>query len=366
MNAIKEGKKTARKGQRAEERGKLHGVNPGITPKGQKSFLEMRSVGTAREKSYVKAWRDLKEWARAKGLAMESKMDLDYAVMNRMNYMFFEGHDVADGMTLMAAVKYHRQDIPKTTVLTRSNDALTGFRKLDPPSGRLPLPYPMLAAVVRRLWRVKLQVAIWLLTVWATCSRPGEAMKLRKKDITQPTKMCEHWVFILNCGKDNPTMTPLENAAADPRSFKLTSKVGVSDEAILIDQPYMKNLGAIILEGMKSKSPEALLFDFDQSDASKMFNEVLVDLGYDQHGINCTYQIRHGSASTDVLTGLRSLTEVQKRGRWEAAKSVKRYSNGGRLSQVYDNLSGPQKHEAAQAESWINKILERGQWDGKY
>ena len=47
-------------------------------------------------------------------------------------------------------------------------------------------------------------------------------------------------------------------------------------------------------------------------------------------------------------------------------KNVKRYSNGGRISQVYDNLTGAQKHEAAQAEKWINKILEHGKWDGNF
>ena len=105
------------------------------------------------------------------------------------------------------------------------------------------------------------------------------------------------------------------------------------------------------MSGIKSKKPEDMLFTFDHSDATKWFNEKIADLQYTEHGITCVYQVRHGSASTDVLTGLRSLTEVQKRGRWEAAKSVKRYSNGGRISQVFDNLSGTQKHEATQAES---------------
>ena len=91
---------------------------------------------------------------------------------------------------------------------------------------------------------------------------------------------------------------PFENAAADDRDFKLTSKVGVSDEAILIDQPYMKGLGSLLLEATQFQSPETMLFDFEPSDATKLFNQVVVELGYDQHGINCSYQIRHGSAST--------------------------------------------------------------------
>ena len=75
-----------------------------------------------------------------------------------------------------------------------------------------------------------------------------------------------------------------------------------------------------------------MLFDFELLDATKLFNQVVIELGYDQHRITFSYQIRHGSA-TDVLSGHRTLTEVQKRGRLEAAKSAKRYSNGGRMSQ---------------------------------
>ena len=42
---------------------------------------------------------------------------------------------------------------------------------------------------------------------------------------------------------------------------------------------------------------------------------------------------------------------LKTRGRFEAAKSVKRYA---------------QKREATQEESWINKILDRGHWDGRF
>ena len=41
----------------AEERGKLHGRNPGLTRINQKSLLLNKSVGVARLKSYTKAWQ---------------------------------------------------------------------------------------------------------------------------------------------------------------------------------------------------------------------------------------------------------------------------------------------------------------------
>lgn len=141
---------------------------------------------------------------------------------------------------------------------------------------------------------------------------------------------------------------------------KTTSKVGESDEAVLIDQPYMKGLGRIMKNFAHKLKPEEHLFTFDVSEAVKLWNKVLAKHNYVMMGINCTYQLRHGSASTDVLTNLRSLTEVQKRGRWGSQKSVRRYSNGGRVSQVFDNLDAEQKAEAAAAERWMLKIFGGG------
>ena len=70
--------------------------------------------------------QQLKDFAKAKGLSMKTKSELENLGVNKM--------------TLMAAVKLHREDIPKPSMLPRATAALTGFRKLDPPQGRPPLP----------------------------------------------------------------------------------------------------------------------------------------------------------------------------------------------------------------------------------
>ena len=42
--------------------------------------------------------------------------------------------------------------------------------------------------------------------------------------------------------------------------------------------------------------------------------------------------LRHGAASSDFATGARRLDELQRRGRWKAAASVRRYEKSGRLA----------------------------------
>lgn len=146
----------------------------------------------------------------------------------------------------------------------------------------------------------------------------------------------------------------MENTKPEPKN---TSKVGESDEAVVLDQPYLRNLGKAMETFLKGKNRNDPMFEFNPAEGVRLWNFMVREHGYTSAGINCTYQIRHGSCSTDVLTGLRTLTDVQRRGRWQTAKSVRRYANGGRLSQVYDSLSPAQKAEAHSAEEWMHKIL---------
>eukprot|EP00434_Breviolum_minutum_P026113 symbB.v1.2.023089.t1/scaffold2089.1/size89944/4 len=306
------------------------------------------------EKSYEKAWVDFKGWARTESLPIRSVEELDLALTNKINVMFFEGLDPTDAVTLVAAAKYYTA---KTT------EAMKGFRKLEPPQGRLPCPWPMLCVIVEYLWQKHYAIALWLLTIWATCCRPGEALKLRKKHLVPPSAMCKHWIIILNAGLDLPGVVlgkRKDNAPKDESRAKMVSKVGESDEAIIVDQPYMQGFGEVLASYVHKKQDHELIFDFSMHKATVLFNEVLVDHNYLDHGITCAYQLRHGSASSDVLQGLRTLGEVQKRGRWNAAKSVRRYSNGGRVSQVYDSLTPNQKANAEIAERWMAKIFDAG------
>ena len=46
------------------------------------------------------------------------------------------------------------------------------------------------------------------------------------------------------------------------------------------------------------------------------------------------YQLRHGGASHEALTGFRPISGIKHRGRWLSDTSVRRYEKGGRVNQV--------------------------------
>jgi len=62
-------------------------------------------------------------------------------------------------------------------------------------------------------------------------------------------------------------------------------------------------------------------------------------LGLDQGNLPTPYQLRHAGASWEFAAGVRTLAETQRRGRWRAAASVRRYVKGGSVTEQLNRLS---------------------------
>ena len=62
---------------------------------------------------------------------------------------------------------------------------------------------------------------------------------------------------------------------------------------------------------------------------------------------------RHGAASSDSALGLRSLDEIQRKGRWLASTSVRRYEKAGRLNRQVCLMTSAQLALAKKARSRV-------------
>jgi len=69
------------------------------------------------------------------------------------------------------------------------------------------------------------------------------------------------------------------------------------------------------------------------------------------------YQFRHSGPSWDILQGLRSLAEVQKRGRWKAFSSVCRYEKSGRSLQGYEGLSESMRRHCQSSAVMLEEVI---------
>ena len=85
-------------------------------------------------------------------------------------------------------------------------------------------------------------------------------------------------------------------------------------------------------------------------------------LGLESLGSAHPYRLRHGGASRDYQHKMRSLTEIQKRGRWKSAASVRRYEKGGRLNQLLRSLAPKVLMKLQSATKRIEKTVLGQRW----
>lgn len=326
------------KANKATMRSQKHGGSQPPPPQNlhARTFLEEMTITGSRMKSYEIAWEKLKAFAKQHKYSMRTLEEVDAVAAWWMDVMYFKGEGISRAMTMMAAVKHMRTDVPRLSVLVRCSRSLRAFRKLAPPQARIPLPFPMLARIITFI-AVDLRqpmVGAHLALTWGLCSRPGESLKLKARQLVAPNQVSRLWSAILS------ESSPVEGKSQPSKTHEL-------DESVLIDQPYMLWLGHI-LKYLKTKTPPAKpVFTFNMKKVSGLFMRAVAACGYQEHGVQCVYQIRHGSASTDRLTQHRSVKELMKRGRWKSLRSVRRYEQGGRLSQIFGCLSKKQQPATA-------------------
>ena len=69
------------------------------------------------------------------------------------------------------------------------------------------------------------------------------------------------------------------------------------------------------------------------------------------------HRFRHAGASVDFATGARRLEEIQRRGRWRSARSLRRYEHGGRLTELLRRLPPDVQQAAARAAQELPDVL---------
>jgi len=116
-----------------------------------------------------------------------------------------------------------------------------------------------------------------------------------------------------------------------PDELGVPGKTGEFDETVCLDVPELHWLDPH-LRYLKTLAPEqGPLWRFDYNALLKAFHSAAAEAGVG-HLSPTLYSMRHGGASHDRMINRRPLDEVRKRGRWQTARSVRRYEKHGRLS----------------------------------
>lgn len=209
--------------------------------------------------------------------------------------------------------KFH---LPDKAMLPISRQALKGWKVRYPGRAR--------TGVDLCLWDLVAWGAIQLGFFLTACGiliqgdlylRPSELLDLTARHLLSPQRRVKKWGVVVGLSEDG-----------------MPSKSGEFDECVFADTSERSDVNQI-LAWLKSYclSPTTSIFHpltLAQYEDQIKKAACLVKLG----SLRLTpHMLRHSGASHDAFYSIRSIREIQVRGRWKAAASVARYKKPGRM-----------------------------------
>lgn len=285
------------------------------------TFLEKLAVSDRVALDYAHRMEELHRFAKAQGYTLKKKNTFDEVCCKFVNNMFELGFDLQDGTKTLAAIIDANPGYGPRHMLPRTRRALHGWSKTEPQKTRPPLPWPLIAAMtLAMLKKGRAHAAAGVLLMFSAYLRPGEMLDLQIGDLVAPMpgKTC----FSLHL---------------HPAERREQSKVGLSDESMLLDSQNLQWLGLVLAQLQRSS---AYLINLTYQQLSQHWKEALKAVGLEEnHAV--LYQLRHSGPSHDRFHHLRTALEVKQRGRWASDASVRRYEAHARINQEFHCL--PQK-----------------------
>jgi len=291
------------------------------------SRCEQRAVGSAARKDYDKRYAKFVAWvAQSWGAIPDCAEMLELALLDLMDNMLDEDLPAHEAEKVVAAVKDGLPFASGPHSMPRVRRALAGYRKAKPARSRAPLCAELVAGICALLLRDgHRDLALQVFTCFCTYLRPGEARRLRVRELLAPMRRSgplSSWSVVV---------APQEESAFAPQRL---SKTGTMDDTVLLDNyPW---LGPTLAAHAKGRAVDAPLFTTSPGEAVKLFVAAAAALGL--HDV-CMYQLRHGGASEDMVGGSRSATEILARGRWRALSSLRRYAKPATLRRLLASVT---------------------------
>ena len=323
----------------AEARGLLHQV------------LLQRRVRPKTARIYLDASRRLQAWCRLRGFRLTSdQLTRDKAIVAYLNYLFLEGESVATARTAVFGFAFgallNLKD-PGELYLTRL--ALRGFSVSAPGEQRDPMPWEACLLLHRKLQTLLPDgpiAADALVVCFDGILRPGECLSIRSMDVI-PAARATSLPY-------PPVTVTLAPSKPDDGSEPLPrTKSGSYDDTVIFGDPAshraQRGFVANLLMIRKQQTPPLRrLFPISVQKFNILVQQAARLAGLTRLRLS-PHCARHGGASTDYALGLRTLQAIQRRGRWLAPASVRRYEKAGRLNKQLSLMTAAQLADAQRA-----------------
>ena len=267
---------------------------------------------------------------------------LDMAASEWCDHMYMEGHPAYIGEQLYAALQdsYTCLNAAGSVKLPEMYRTRQAWRRQAPGRSRAPLALTQVMLIVDWLLSQRqVEMALWILVCFTTYYRPSEVFSLKVGDLLRPTARLPNYALQLHPGEGG-----------------VSSKARIFDDGVPLDSPMMKWLPSALIKvlRLRSRKPDEPMFQFTYQELLNQFKEACGALRFSDPSL---YRLRHGGASHDAASRLRSIPEIKRRGRWASDASVRRYEKGTWLQSVEVKVSPTQASKAMAVEDALPQRL---------
>ncbi len=171
--------------------------------------------------------------------------------------------------------------------------------------------------------------------------RPSDLILMRKSQLLPPRRQQASWGIVVGLSEDG-----------------VPAKNGEFDECVFLDTPSRRDINGL-LTSLIRRSPVDEKFVFKGLTLEKYEKQISIsadDAGLSQLRL-CPHMLRHSGASHDSYHQVRSIKDIQVRGRWKALVSVGRYRKPGLMLLAQSAVKHTVWKRADTARSQVVRLL---------
>ncbi|CAK0861131.1 unnamed protein product, partial [Prorocentrum cordatum] len=314
----------------------------------REDFLARRRVKPLTQQHYARAAAEVRRFAIQHRYPLATPAQRDKLMVDYLQSIFLAGDGIFAARTALYGYAFEeRVNLRDVTEFPQARLTLKGFAKASPGEQRDPCPWEAALLIIDQCLtshcpRQQL-VGAGVAVAFDGYLRLSELLHLKACDVT-----CLRHSATSAYPQVSITLMPAAPADCPP---SVTTKAGEYDDTVTFggigSAGISRRWVAKLLRDLKATTPPTRpLFPFSHREFEVAFREAADAAGLQRLRL-CPHSLRHGGASTDFALKHRSLAEVQRRGRWKCAASVRRYEKAGRLTRQLAKLSRGQLSDAA-------------------
>ena len=276
---------------------------------------------------YLDCVGDLDRFVAHSGGSLADPHAADATLERYFESLFLGGEAKANARWCLYGLAWQRGWATKGGAFPLAKQALKGWDRLQPPGSREPAVWEAVLAVADDLIGRDLQSTLagaLLPVAFDGYFRPSEALGLRGADVLRPARSGPQRMWA---------------ATVAPATQPVPSKTNTFDDTVFLGsaakgQAFVGSiLGVLLTRAGQDRLFGGLTLAQLEAAVKSACCRLQLPVAFTPHAL------RHGGASRDALEKFEDLRGIQRRGRWKARESVRRYEKAGTLLRVRSKFS---------------------------